>query len=116
MFAIWERRDKTTGLVGSTIDIQTGVWIDTTSSLGAGTDSFFEYMFKAYVLFGRQEYLNLFNEAFASVLRLMQKPALPYLFANVDMQTGNISNMWVDSLQAYVWCSCVFGGLKSLCS
>lgn len=40
--AIWDRRDKTTGLLGSTIDVQTGAWIDTTASLGAGVDSFFE--------------------------------------------------------------------------
>ena len=59
-------------------------------------------MFKAYVLFGQQEYLDLFNEAFSNVLKMMQKPTIPYLFANVDMQTGSISNMWVDSLQAYV--------------
>jgi hypothetical protein len=36
MFAIWELRDKNTGLVGSTIDLTTGLWIDKTSSLGAG--------------------------------------------------------------------------------
>lgn len=102
MFGLWDRRDPTTGLLGSTIDMQTGVWIDATSSLGAGTDSFYEYMFKAYVLFGRQEYLELFNVAFGNVQRMMQKPNLPYTFANVNMKSGNVSNFWIDSLQAYV--------------
>ena len=102
MFGLWNRRDPNTGLLGSTINMQTGQWIDTTSSMGAGTDSFFEYIFKAYVLFGRQEYLDLFNVAFGNVQRMMQKPNLPYTFANVDMRSGNISNFWIDSLQSYV--------------
>ena len=30
--------------------------------IGAGIDSFYEYLFKAYVLFGDDTFLNMFNE------------------------------------------------------
>lgn len=42
--AVWQRRDNRTGLLGSTIDVVTGKWIDSTASMGAGVDSYFEYV------------------------------------------------------------------------
>lgn len=39
MLAIWDRRDRGTDLLGSTIDAVTGDWIDMTSGVGAGIDS-----------------------------------------------------------------------------
>lgn len=44
--ALWRRRSNTTQLMGSVIDIQTGVWLDRTASMGAGVDSFYEYLLK----------------------------------------------------------------------
>jgi ER degradation enhancer, mannosidase alpha-like 1 len=43
---LWNRRSEQTGLLGNTIDIRTGQWIDTTSGVGAGMDSFYEYLLK----------------------------------------------------------------------
>ncbi len=36
----------TLGVAGNVINIQTGEWIGIMSGLGAGIDSFFEYLFK----------------------------------------------------------------------
>lgn len=100
LFALWDLRDTNTGLVGSTIDMQTCKWLDESSGLGAGIDSFYEYIYKAYVLFGQKEYAGLVKDAFSAVFKQMKKPNLP-VFANVNMRTGMPVNSWVDSLQAY---------------
>jgi Glycosyl hydrolase family 47 len=48
-WAIWDRRTPI-GLVGSSIDAETGFWTSPYTGIGAGVDSFFEYAMKAYVL------------------------------------------------------------------
>jgi hypothetical protein len=44
--SLWDHRSTTTGLLGSSIDIHSGRWVNTMSGFGAGIDSFFEYLFK----------------------------------------------------------------------
>jgi len=101
LLALWSYRDNRTGLVGSTLDMQTCKWLDQTSGLGAGVDSFYEYIYKAYVLFGQKDYAKLVNDAFAGMFKQMRVANLP-VFANVHMRTGMVVNKWTDSLQAYV--------------
>lgn len=43
---LWLRRSKNTGLLGNVIDVETGEWIGKMSGLGAGIDSFYEYLMK----------------------------------------------------------------------
>jgi hypothetical protein len=39
-----------------------GRWIREDSSIGAGIDSFFEYLYKGYILFGDQELYEIFEQ------------------------------------------------------
>ncbi|CAG8818617.1 12763_t:CDS:2, partial [Racocetra fulgida] len=87
-------------LVGNVINIQTGQWIHTAASTGAGIDSFYEYLLKAYVLFGESEYLHIFNEAYSAVLRHVRDET-GYLYRNVNILNGGLMSAWVDSLSAY---------------
>jgi len=73
IFALWRRRSKKTGLVGSNIDIKSGKWLDERSSLGAGIDSFVETLFKAYVLFGRADLHRIFRAAMNSAKQHLRK-------------------------------------------
>lgn len=41
------------GLFGTALDMQKGVWLDPNGGVGASADSFYEYLLKAYILFGR---------------------------------------------------------------
>ncbi len=52
---LWMRREKSTGLLGNVIDVETGEWVNKMSGIGAGIDSFYEYLLKSYVLFGEIE-------------------------------------------------------------
>ena len=39
-------------LLGSSLDMATGEWRDPNGGIGASSDSFYEYLLKAYILFG----------------------------------------------------------------
>jgi hypothetical protein len=47
--------------VGSQLDIQSGRWTDEMAGIGAGSDSYYEYLLKAYVAFGNPRYLRMFE-------------------------------------------------------
>lgn len=59
--SIWSKRSKL-GLLGSHIDSFSGAWKLFDSSIGGNIDSFFEYLIKAGILFGDEEYLSIFAE------------------------------------------------------
>lgn len=64
--ALWDRRSPL-NLVGSNINTATGKWTQVHSGIGAGIDSFYEYLLKAFVMFGDEELLDWFNTAYAAV-------------------------------------------------
>jgi len=39
-----------------------GKWLQSSAGIGAGCDSFYEYLLKSYVIFGKPSYLHMFNE------------------------------------------------------
>jgi len=43
------------GLVGSGINIKTGLWTNETSHIGGGIDSYYEYLLKGWLLFGDED-------------------------------------------------------------
>ncbi|CAJ0931536.1 unnamed protein product, partial [Mesorhabditis belari] len=94
-------------LLGNVIDIQTGKWQGHLSGLGAGLDSFYEYLLKAYILFDEPRDLQLFNEAYAIILENLRRGRVfcrgegePPLYVNVDARDGSTANTWIDALQA----------------
>lgn len=104
--SLWQKRSNI-NLLGNVIDIQSGHWIHTAASTGAGIDSVFEYMLKAYILFGEQEYRDMFDQAYKAIL-LYVRDASGYLYRNVHMSSGSLMSYWIDSLSAF------FPGLQVL--
>lgn len=47
-------------------------WLAPTASIGAGIDSFYEYLAKAYILLGDDEYYRVWSEAYAAVMKYMR--------------------------------------------
>ena len=48
--SIFERRNNETGLLGNELHIHTGEWLGVMSGLGAGLDSFYEYLLKVFFI------------------------------------------------------------------
>ncbi|CAJ0571525.1 unnamed protein product, partial [Mesorhabditis spiculigera] len=104
---LWELRNPSTGLLGNVIDIQTGLWKGHLSGLGAGLDSFYEYLLKAFIMFDEQRDLHLFNEAYKIILENLRRGRIscrgegePPIYVNVDARDGSTLNTWIDALQA----------------
>ena len=58
---------------GNVVNIQTGHWVGRQSGLGAGLDSFYEYLLKSYILFGEKEDLEMFNAAYQSIQNYLRR-------------------------------------------
>ncbi|XP_036390334.1 ER degradation-enhancing alpha-mannosidase-like protein 1 [Megalops cyprinoides] len=114
--ALWNLRSNETGLLGNVVNIQTGQWVGKQSGLGAGMDSFYEYLLKSYILFGEKEDYTMFKAAYESIQNHLRRgreecnegEGDPPLYVNVNMFNGQIMNTWIDSLQAF------FPGLQVL--
>lgn len=55
------------------MNIQTGHWVGKQSGLGAGLDSFYEYLLKSYILFGEKDDLEMFNAAYQSIQNYLRR-------------------------------------------
>lgn len=54
----------TMGFAGWGCSKPAGNWILKQSSAGAGIDSFYEYLIKAYLMVGNERYLEMFNTSY----------------------------------------------------
>ena len=95
--ALWERR-SVIGLVGAHIDIQTGTWTQAEASVGAGIDSFYEYLLKSYMLFGNERHLEIFEEAYAAIEAHVR--VAPW-YLESGMMTGQVITSRYDSLMSF---------------
>ncbi|KAF8663869.1 hypothetical protein HU200_055204 [Digitaria exilis] len=94
---IWSRRSKL-NLVGAHINIFTGEWTQKDAGIGTSIDSFYEYLLKAYLLFGDEEYLYIFQEAYKAAMHYLHHD--PW-YVEVNMNSG--ATVWplFNSLQAF---------------
>ncbi|KAK2722137.1 ER degradation-enhancing alpha-mannosidase-like protein 1 isoform X4 [Artemia franciscana] len=106
--ALWNMRSNGTGLLGNTFDVETGIWNSKLSGLGAGMDSYYEYLLKSFILFGEQGDLDMFEEAYTTIKKYMRRGRTSCLdgigdhplYVNVNMDTGTTHSAWIDALQA----------------
>ena len=64
--SVWKHRGPQ-GLVGSVINIMDGSWVHPEATIGASVDSFYEYLQKAYIMFGDEKYLAMWHEAYKAI-------------------------------------------------
>ncbi|KAF9539278.1 alpha mannosidase-like protein [Mortierella hygrophila] len=108
LMELWKRRSKI-GLMGNTIDMTTGNWMSMMTGIGAGTDSYYEYLLKSYVLFGDDEYLDMYETAQESIRRNLLHDS-KYFYKHVHLEDGSLMATWVDSLSAFMPGVQVVGG------
>lgn len=75
------------------MNIQTGHWVGKQSGLGAGLDSFYEYLIKSYILFGEKEDLEMFSAAYRSIQNYLRRGYVQlccaYLVQAIDSETSS---------------------------
>jgi mannosidase alpha-like ER degradation enhancer 2 len=98
---LYSRRSKL-GLVGSTINVETGKWIDTTSHIGGGIDSYYEYLLKCSLLFGDKDCERMWKASIKSVNKYLADNTKTGLwYAQVDMNTGKRLSTKFGALDAF---------------
>lgn len=103
---LWEKRQRGSDLVGTVINIHNGDWVRRDSGVGAGIDSYYEYLMKAYILLGDKVYLERFNTHYSAIMKYISQPPL---LLNVHMHNPTVHvRSWMDSLLAF------FPGLQVL--
>ena len=84
--ALFQRRSRI-GLVGSTIDVRTGAWVDKDSHVSGGIDSYYEYLLKSWLLFRDPDFGRMWDSSIAAVNRYLpddRPTGLWYGHANMD--------------------------------
>jgi len=101
LVALYARRSSV-GLVGSWINVQTGEWVDSSSHIGGGIDSYYEYLYKAWLLFGDEDCKKMAEESFKSVNRYVIDTSYGSLwYGHVAMGSGNRTATLFGSLEAF---------------
>jgi mannosidase alpha-like ER degradation enhancer 2 len=103
--ALWRRRSPGLNLVGAHINIVSGAWVQKESGIGGLVDSFYEYLLKAYVLTGEEEFLRMFNQAYTAAMSALK--AGPW-YLEVNMDNGQVVWPTFQSLQ------CFWPGMQAL--
>jgi hypothetical protein len=101
---IFSRRNPKTHLVGNTLWTTTGEWERLDAGIGAGSDSYYEYLLKTYLIFGDEGYLDMFVDQYTSVQRHMAVQGTWQGFSwllDVHMSQLGAIKAWVSSLSAF---------------
>jgi ER degradation enhancer, mannosidase alpha-like 2 len=95
-------RPSKIGLVGDGINIETGKWTGTDSSVSGGIDSYYEYLLKSWLLFGDKDSKRMWDRSIAALNQYVADDAPTGLwYGHVDMNTGKRTGTFYGALDAY---------------
>lgn len=98
---IYSMRSKL-DLLGRDIDVETKKWTLTQSMVGAYADSFFEYLYKSWLLFKDPEIKEIWDVSITAIQKYIADPHDKMLwYGKVDMNTGKKLNAEVTLWDAY---------------
>jgi len=109
VLSLYDSRSAATGLAGMGIDVESGRITLPISQVGSGIDSYYEYLYKAGVLFQDPELLRRYEQVMAGVDRYLADERNGELwYAYADTETGLLQVKLFGAL------SCYFGGLLGI--
>lgn len=101
ILAVYERRSAI-GLVGEQIDVQTGKWVRTNSHISGMIDSYYEYLYKSWLLFGDRDFKAAWDLHEAAIKKyLVRKQSNGWFMAHVDMHSGRELSTRYGALDAF---------------
>lgn len=116
------KRRSSIGLVGTNINVETGKWTNTDTSMSAEVDSYYEYLLKCSLLFGDKDCQNMWEDSITKVHSYladegtdMTQPSRTgavkvgeLWYGHADMNTGKRTSTTTGALDAF------FPGLLAL--
>jgi hypothetical protein len=96
------RRRSPLGLVGSSINVETGAWTDNDSHISGGIDSYYEYLWKCWLLFGDKDCLEMWNASIPAINKYLADDSGGELwYGHADMLTGKRTETTYGALDAF---------------
>ena len=103
------QRRSSLGLVGESINVETGAWTNTDSHISGGIDSYYEYLWKCWLLFGDKDCHEMWDASIPAVNEYLADEIRGELwYGHADMQAGNRTSTTYGALDAF------FPGLLAL--
>lgn len=110
MLAVYERHAET-GLPGTVINAVTGEWVDTESHITGRIDSYYEYMLKAWLLFGDEDFKKMWDSSVTALnTYLADTTATGFWYAHADMNSGKKTGTYFGALDAFMPAVLALGG------
>jgi mannosidase alpha-like ER degradation enhancer 2 len=101
LVAVYERRSKI-GLVGAAIDVRTGEWTERESHITGGIDSYYEYLLKAWRLFGDEDCRRMWETHREAIHRYLADEVRGELwYGYADMDSGKRTRPYYGALDAF---------------
>jgi mannosidase alpha-like ER degradation enhancer 2 len=98
---VYKRRSPV-GLVGSTINVETGEWTDTDSHISGGIDSYYEYLLKCWLLFDDQDCRRMWLDSVAAVNKYLADEVRTELwYGHAEMAGGKRAAASYGALDAF---------------
>ena len=96
------KRRSHLGLVGSAINVETGAWTDPDSHISGGIDSYYEYLWKCWLLFGDKDCRGCGRRAFPPSTDTSPTTLNGELwYGHANMQTGARTETTYGALDAF---------------
>src|SRR5213079_1122226 len=90
------------GLVGASINVETGAWTDSDSHISGGIDSYYEYLWKCWLLFGDKDCLEMWNASIPAVQKYLADEVRGELwYGHADMNNGRRGETTYAALDAF---------------
>ena len=107
---VFNRRSNI-GLVGTWVNVVTGKWTNTSSHVGGAIDSYYEYLLKAWKLFGDRDCKLMYDASIAAVNKHVADTVRGELwYGRVEMETGKRTSTRFGSLEAFFPAVLAMGG------
>jgi predicted alpha-1,2-mannosidase len=98
----FKRRSKL-DLVGSAIDVRSGEWTDRESHVSGGIDSYYEYLWKCWRLFGDKDCLAMWKTSIAAInAHLADEVDGALWYGYADMDSGKRTHTTWGALDAFL--------------
>ncbi|MCV2361956.1 glycoside hydrolase family 47 protein [Paucibacter sp. DJ1R-11] len=105
------RRASPDGVVGSAINVETGRWERTDAHIGGGIDSYYEYLYKCWRLFGDSECKAMWDHSIAGVNKVLgDETKTGFWYGHADMKTGRRTKTQYGALDAFMPALLAVGG------
>jgi ER degradation enhancer, mannosidase alpha-like 2 len=96
------KRRSPIGLVGSGINVETGAWTDPDSHISGGIDSYYEYLWKCWRLFGDEDCRAMWNASIPAIHKYLADEVRGELwYGSADMNTGERRHTTYGALDAF---------------